>query len=198
MSTFFPHQITASLKHSFADAAFVPDLNLAPWKSPFTLPEEQFSWHCCCCMVQVSKWEQSGEYSVLSLQFGQTLSKEQNLHHPCNPRTNSIHFNITFLVHLVKWSRRGKFHMRITLNCHHLKRNVRRTRKNYVVNFKFLIMDFIFSSKISVFPLLSKHLCKEQPEGRLKAGTPGKCCTLFFLAWALSLQQHLHHQVPHP
>lgn len=56
--------------------------------------------------------------------------------------------------------------MRITPNCHHLKFNVGKAARNYVGILKFLTMNLIFLSQISVFPPWSKHPCKEQREGR--------------------------------
>lgn len=56
--------------------------------------------------------------------------------------------------------------MRITPNCHHLKFNVGRAGRNYAGIFKFLTMYVIFPSQIPVFPLWSKHPCKEEQEGR--------------------------------
>ena len=123
------------------------------------------------------------------LQFGQNLSKEQDPHPPCSPRTNSIHFNITsFPVPLVKWERRRKSRMRITQNCYHLKFDE--------AIFSLWILSSLPKPLCSLYGL-STH-AKSSPREGPKAGTPGKCFTLCFLPSALSLQQCFHRQVRHP
>lgn len=133
------------------------------------------------------------------LQFVQNLSKEQNPLQPCSLRTNSIPFSITsFLVCLIKWEKRGKSHMRIDPNCHHLTFGGK-NREKLLGNFQIFNNGFYLPFPKSLCLLYCLSLCAKNSlrEGP-KAGIPGKYFTLFILAPPLSLQLSFHHWVHHP
>lgn len=133
------------------------------------------------------------------LQLAQNLPKEQNPHQPRSLRTNSIHFNITsFLVCLVKWKRRGKFHMRINPNCHHLTFGGKNQEK-LGGNFQNFTHGFYLPFPNLLCLLYGLSLCtKNSPREGPKADIPGKYFTLFLPAPPRSLQQSFHHWVRHP
>lgn len=154
-SLVFPFLIffLASLKSSFTELYIYPRSQLFPKELLLNPARYTVFWLCCCCMGDLVRAAWRIFLWLFPLQFVQNLSKEQNPLQPCSLRTNSIPFSKTsFLVCLVKWEKRGKSHMRIDPNCHHLTFG----GKNGKI-FKILTVMFIFFMSTLWF----KPLCKE-------------------------------------